>query len=343
MTIRILGQGDHHISSDYLILLSELAFERGMTTTDLLKGTGLTEELFLSPDTRVGHTSAIAFVERFCQLTQDIGIAIEFGKRMTLSSHGTLGFAAQCSETMEQAGNKVTRFLETRAQIFTMKREPTSEHRVLSVSPRFESALAAPFLILAFLTSIETICRTLVSSEGKQSHSDIYINFGNGWQHNASLIQSALPHCTIHSASCNQLIWPVSALLKPLPFFNPDMELATEQRLEQILNLVKEPKTLHETLRQTLMKQLPMLPTIDKMAEQLHMSAATLNRKLKAEEVSFQQIKDELRFEQAKQLLTEDISLDAVAAQLGYSDASNFTKAFKNWAGESPAQFRQKN
>lgn len=340
MTIRILGQGDHHISSDYLILLAELAFERGLSTSDLLKGTGLTEELFLSPDTSVGHRSAIAFIERFCQLTQEIRIAVEFGKRMTLSSHGTLGFAAQCSETMEEAGNKVTRFMETRAQIFTIKREPTPEQRVLSVTPRFESELAAPFLILAFLTSIETICRTLVGSEGKQAHSDVYIDLGDGWQHDASSITDALPHCTIHQAPQNQLVWPVSALLKPLPFFNPEMEHVTEQRLQQILDLVKEPETLRDNLKQQLASQLPALPTIDKMAEQLHMSAATLNRKLKAEGVTFQQLKDELRFEQAKQLLTEDISLDAIAAQLGYSDASNFIKAFKNWAGESPAQFR---
>jgi AraC-like DNA-binding protein len=72
------------------------------------------------------------------------------------------------------------------------------------------------------------------------------------------------------------------------------------------------------------------------------MSAATLNRKLKAEQRSFQQIKDDLRYNKAQRLLRDTtLSVDQIADQLGYSDASNFAKAFKGWSGSSPSQFRQ--
>jgi len=340
MTIKTIGRGDHYISSDYLILLAEIAFERGIAASELFSDTGLDEALLLQPDTSVGHESGLCFVERFCQLTDDITIAVEFGQRMTLSKHGALGYAAQYSETMADAGDKMTRFVETRAQLFVMERASDDQLRRLVITPRFDSEKAVPFLILAFLTSIETICRTLMGDAGKSTLSEIHIALPDS---NPELEGSdLLPNCQIRVADKNMLLWPADSFFSQLPFFNPQMESVTEQKLQKILSLVKEPDSLREKVEQIIRRDLARLPTTENMAEQLHMSAATLNRKLKAEGVSFQQIKDELRFEQAKELLAQDISLDAVAAQLGYSDASNFTKAFKNWAGQSPAQYRNK-
>lgn len=341
MTIKIIGHGDHYISSDYLILLAELAFEHGIAASELFTATGLDETLLLQPDTPVGHESALSFVERFCQLTDDITIAVEFGQRMTLSKHGVLGYAAQYSETMVDAGEKMTRFMETRAQLFQMERASDEQIRRLILTPRFSSEKAVPFLILAFLTSIDTICRKLMDQPGKNAHSEIHIALPSPCPELEN--NDLLDNCQIKITDKNMLQWPADSFFSQLPFFNPQMENVTEQKLEKILSLVKEPDSLKEKVEQIIRRDLTRLPTTDNMAEQLHMSAATLNRKLKAEGVSFQQIKDELRFEQAKELLAQDISLDAVAAQLGYSDASNFTKAFKNWAGQSPAQFRQKN
>jgi len=341
MTIPTLGLGDHYISSDYLILLAELAFERGITLTQLTQGTGLDDNLLLAPDTGVGNRSAIALVERFCDLTNDLSIAIDFGKRMTLSKHGALGYAAQYSETMFDAGDKVTRFLDTRAQIFTMQREFDDQTRSLVVTPRFASEKVSTFLILAFLTSIETICRTLVSEEGKQAQSSIRLVTSRDWA-DLTPLQHTLPHCRIISANENRLSWPTSAFSKPLPFFNPQMASVTEAKLQQILSLIKEPTTLSEKISRLLLRDLTQLPTVEKMATSLHMSAATLNRRLKAEGLSFQQLKDNVRYQHAQRLLQGTDSLDAIAAQLGYSDASNFTKAFKNWAGESPAHYRSR-
>lgn len=345
MTIKSIGRGDHHISSDYLILLAELAFERGIAAAELFAGTGLDEQLLLQPDTSVGHESALAFVERFCLLTNDITIALEYGKRMTLSKHGVLGFAAQYSETMVDAGEKMTRYVATRAQIFNMERDSDSEFRRLVITSRFYSEVATPFLMLAFLSSIESICRTLINNEGKKAVSNIYLQLPDGEQ-SAEIIQQLqqqkiLPYCQIHITDKNSLIWPASAFSLPLPFFNPQMEDVTEQHLQKILTLVEKPGTLGEKVAHILAEDLSQIPTVERIARQLHMSAATFNRKLKAEDNSFQQIKDQVRFQRAKELLTEQQSLDAIAAQLGYSDASNFTKAFKNWAGQSPTQFRK--
>ena len=63
---------------------------------------------------------------------------------------------------------------------------------------------------------------------------------------------------------------------------------------------------------------------------------------MKAEDKSYQQLKDEQRQRQASRWLAEGrLTVDQIADRLGYSDASNFSKAFKSWTGLSPSAYRQ--
>lgn len=335
-----LGSGTYRIASDYLILLTELAFEQGISGADLLAGSGLPEQILFQPGVPLGHESCVRVLRRFCDLTQDPAIALEYGKRMTLSKHGALGYAAQYSATMADAAIKVMRYVETRAQVFELTRSDSPGWRHLSIRPRFDDALAGPFLTLAFLSSVETICRTLVGAHGHQAHSTIHLRSPL-----ALAQQTVLPNCRVYgNADDNRLSWPAAALAHPLPFFNPELETLAEQQLEDALQHLTRPYDLLQRVRDILRSHLQERPTADDVAARLCMSSATLNRKLKAAHSSFQQLKDEVRHEQARHLLQapETLALERIAEQLGFSDASNFAKAFKNWEGITPSRFRNR-
>lgn len=67
----------------------------------------------------------------------------------------------------------------------------------------------------------------------------------------------------------------------------------------------------------------------------------TLNRRLNAKGTSFQQLLDEARCEIAQQLLrSTQMPIVDVSAALGYADNSVFTRAFRRWAGTTPAAWR---
>ena len=335
--MKTVGEGAYIVSSDYLILLSELAFERGIAATELWRDSALPDGLLFQPGVLVGHESALRVVSRFCELTNDLSIAIEYGKRMTLSKHGALGYAAQYSATMAEAADKVTRYVETRAQIFSLARGASEHERHLFIEPRFDQRPAGDFLSLAFLASIETICRTLIGPVGRDAQSRILTRI-----HGDFSAQQVLPHCqVITAAGENSLNWPADVLVHPLPFFNPQLAGMAEEQLENALSSLQQSRPVSDKVRRILAGRLAELPTVDTVSALLCMSAATLNRKLKAEGTSFQQLKDDLRFQQARQLLSSELPVDLVAEQLGFSDASNFAKAFKAWSGVSPSRFRQ--
>ncbi|MFK8018169.1 MAG: AraC family transcriptional regulator [Pseudomonadales bacterium] len=83
------------------------------------------------------------------------------------------------------------------------------------------------------------------------------------------------------------------------------------------------------------------LPTIDEAARYLHLTKRTLNRKLKEEGTSFQQIKDLCRRDRATNYLTRhSLTISAIAEKVGFSDPAVFARAFKSWTGLSPRAYR---
>ena len=83
-------------------------------------------------------------------------------------------------------------------------------------------------------------------------------------------------------------------------------------------------------------------PGLDQMASLLHLSTRTYRRRLQYESTSFQALLDSTRCKHAKQLLRHpELSVDSVAHRLGFSDVSNFRRAFVQWTGESPSQWRK--
>jgi AraC-like DNA-binding protein len=81
----------------------------------------------------------------------------------------------------------------------------------------------------------------------------------------------------------------------------------------------------------------------DSVAFMFAMSRRSLHRQLQAEGTSLQALANATRFEVARQLLNEsDMPAGEIAAVLHYSDASAFSRAFKDWSGTAPREWRER-
>ncbi|MAT91788.1 MAG: AraC family transcriptional regulator [Halioglobus sp.] len=82
-------------------------------------------------------------------------------------------------------------------------------------------------------------------------------------------------------------------------------------------------------------------PGFETISAALNMSAPTLRRRLKREGTTFQRLKDEARCEAAILCLDrQELSINDVAMQMGFTDPSAFHRSFKKWTGQTPGQFR---
>lgn len=84
-------------------------------------------------------------------------------------------------------------------------------------------------------------------------------------------------------------------------------------------------------------------PAFEELAREFGLSPSTFRRRLEAEGGSYQQIKDQLRNDWViDRLRNSSMSIDEIAAQLGYHDASVFHRAFKRWNGLQPGEYRRR-
>jgi AraC-like DNA-binding protein len=104
----------------------------------------------------------------------------------------------------------------------------------------------------------------------------------------------------------------------------------------------RDTSSLTDRIRRLLRKSVGgEMPSLDEVSDTLAVTPQTLRRRLRDEGRGFQQIKDETRRDAAIDLLLHTpLALPEVAARLGFSEASTFHRAFKQWTGVAPGAYR---
>ncbi|WGV97987.1 helix-turn-helix domain-containing protein [Vibrio sp. YMD68] len=97
----------------------------------------------------------------------------------------------------------------------------------------------------------------------------------------------------------------------------------------------------HTTL-DALINTYAVLPwfNVEWLAQLIGSSPRTLQRRLADKGLTFRQSRDNARCETATKLLREKISPFETAWRCGYTDLSNFNRAFKGWMKQTPAQYQ---
>ena len=143
----------------------------------------------------------------------------------------------------------------------------------------------------------------------------------------------------------NRFLMAEADLLQPIPTHNPSLWALHEQLVEAELGQLGPlgQSLVSAKVRTEISRMLHLgEPRREDVAARLHLTDRTLQRRLQAESVSFQQLLDDTRSELARQYLADPRrSLAEVADQLGFSDQSNLFRACKRWFGKPPGQYRQ--
>lgn len=82
--------------------------------------------------------------------------------------------------------------------------------------------------------------------------------------------------------------------------------------------------------------------TLERAAADFGVTPRTLQRRLKAQGTTFQAMLTRVRMEEAQRMLAESrLSVTDIAGQLGFSETSAFTRAFRSFTRQSPSAFRR--
>ena len=141
-------------------------------------------------------------------------------------------------------------------------------------------------------------------------------------------------------SSRSALIFPASWLERRIAGANPETRKAVQLAIAGLVAhqnvdlLTKVRRTLFTLLAQDDV-------SIENVARMLGMHKRTLNRRLADLDTSFPKLLNDVRFQIARQLLSNtDMAFVDIAAALNYTDPSTFSRAFRSWAGTTPSRWR---
>ncbi len=144
-------------------------------------------------------------------------------------------------------------------------------------------------------------------------------------------------------ADRNAIVFRLTDAQRPFVTRNAELLAMLAPQFEQELKQENNHEAFAERVRIALQQKLTgRRPTIDDIADALHVSPRTLQRRLQDEGYSFQRVLDEARHHLARHYLNNDVlELNEAAYLLGYEDGNSFVRAFRTWEGVPPARWRE--
>ncbi len=331
---------DSTLASEALRIGATLAREYGIDPAPLYEEAGIDPVACSRPGARVSHEQAGLLWARSLEKAGDGQFGLKHGISSKPKDFFVLGHAWIASDTLLDAIERTMRFekvvtspysattLEKAGDIYRLT-ETFSEEVKEKIQPEVHDANAAALLALCR----ESLGRPLYPSRlalmaPTSHHTPLhYVTFGVDIE---------------WDADCNIMELPADVLEAELPGAVPAIADASDRIASDYIEDF-ESGTVSTQVRQLIVGLLPAgCADQETIASKLYRSASTLQRQLSAEGTSFRELLQTTRQGLAEQYLKDGQHSQAeVAFMVGFSDQSNFARAFKRWTGDSPGHFQR--
>ena len=277
-------------------------------------------------------------IERAIAATGDPALALRVGQTVRAEHYGVVGYVVMACPTLAEAIERMQRFerLVNDANRVQLRREAGSMIMEWGAEGFSPGRLYDEFGISALVTFTRQIT-------GVHWHPQ-RVNFRHADPGYPAVYAETFGCEVCFDQPRTGIVAPVHYLDVRLPGMNAGLRAVLDQQAEQIL--AKAPdfadiwlRSLHKAVHAALAEGGADLPGT---AASLGVSARTLQRRLQAQGLSFQDVLDEVRHRSAEHYLADRrLQLSDVALLLGYSEQSAFNRAFKRWTGRTPRQWRE--
>ena len=325
----------HHIKGIRPAL--KVMAELGFNNLTCLQGTGLSLAQLEEPKQGISVQQEFAFYRRLLSLSGDTQLGLKLGRAYKLENYGVLGYAILSAQTLGEALTIAREFgylsfshfqlgftiADSEANI-TMSRLKAIDPSLLTLfEDRDCSAiLAGTMVALGQRFPIKEIKLMHDANANKQQYADFF-------QCPVSFNQTQM-----------SIIFDAQILQTHMPLRDPETSEYCRKQCQQLLKSLTRQSSFVDEVRRILLATPGEFPNIQQVSQSLNLSERSLRRRLKEENQQFQNLLNEARFQLAKEYLDSELSLERIANLLGYSEAANFSHAFKRWSGHSPQGYR---
>lgn len=331
------------VATPLLIDMSGYLERHGVPRAVLCAALAIEPRLLDSPNTRLPGS----LVERMWivaeKLTGDHDLGLHTAESFNPGALNILGYVILSCETAAEAIDRLARYAGLLNEGLRVRLEP----RGAECACRFEAVTTFDnYLLRTPRQPMEAMAAGLVATIRRLTvpHVEpLTITFHHAAP--ASTAEHARilgPHVSF-GADADAVIYRTADLDTPLLSANPALLAAFEPLAQESLDMSDGTGTVSRQVVRMLEHRIKgIVPTLEEAAMALAMSTRSLQRKLRDEGITYQQIVDDVRSRMATQHLSKPGTTAAeVAFLLGFSEPSAFARAFRRWTGTTPGSVRR--
>lgn len=334
-----------HTSSPAVLQYLKAAHDYGLNPTDILDANNVSQEVLNNDVKRITGEEFQRIIAYLVEATADPCFGLKSSRYVQAGSYSVLGYMVMNCKSLREAlaRTPVYERLVGDMGISEIINLPNGDTE-MRWHCNYTNSTVRPHMIANVLGSWVNFARFLVD---KPNGNPKAINFEFAQPDARSMLQfQSMFKCPMHfNAPFNSL--QIDDHLLSLPMRQPDDQLlkTLENHADILMADISDkqplPMQTKNVIRGLLLEGIPRKEMV---AKRLGLTERTLQRKLQQFDCSYQQILDEIRKEQAKELLTEtELSVQDIAARLGFSEPRSFHRSFKSWLGMTPGEFREAN
>jgi AraC-like DNA-binding protein len=320
-------------------ILLNLAEEFGGDRNKLLTLAGISKRTIASSTARISARQYIALIEQTMQATKSPGLGELHGRLIDVTATGQMASLVLCCATFGEAAFYAQKYIRLSGVVFDFESQLSNDLNHIHLINRFPvDHKTQRFLIESWITSW-------------LSHSQFML----GTDFHFATIKVTYPKPK-HSTFYNDI------LVKQIEFNADYNEVAYDDRYNSIklrssnkhskrllikacseeLEKLQQLESISSRVADAIMTTNNMSSTINDIATLLNIAPRTLGKKLAHGGTTFQKILNEVRRCKALTYIkNQEMTICDIAAELGFSDTSNFRRAFKSWTGKPPSFFSQ--
>ena len=318
-------------------MLVRVLDNRGLDGRDIVRRAGFDPGLLDQPGARYPEKSYPGLWKLAVEETGDPCIGLALIQHLHASHLHALGYAWLASGTLKDALERLCRYSHVLTErdeiVLTEEREG---YRLTSVIPPGATPVAAQDSD-TFMAGVVQLARFSYGDEFGPLRVEFEHDRPPCWN-----LFFEFFRCPVEfDCRRDSLLFGKAELEQRLSTGNAELAHANDAIIKRYLARLDQSRVASQ-VREKLIDQLSSgHATQESVARSLNISTRALQRRLREEDTSYKRLLDEVRRDLAAEYLSQpDMPIKEVAFMLGFSEISNFSRAFKRWTGQSPSAFQ---
>jgi len=326
------------LASITALLATSLREEYGLDPAPIFLQADLPMAAPESPQSRIPLTKIRKLWELSREASGDEAIGLKTGLYAKPAHFYAFGYSWLASSTLLGAMQRFTRYFQlmSTASVNLSLTETADSYALTAV---FADELKAPPKegIDCGMSALLTLCDIVAERKIRP----IRVESIRPPTANPEVYREVLGAPILFSAEAGVLHFNKDDLLAPLPHGAPDVAKATDRITEQYIETL-DPHKVASQVRRLLIDLLPSGKVGQELvSSRMNRSASTLQRQLQGEGMTYREVLEGTQRSLAQTYLRDKKHSQAqIAYLLGFSDQSNFSRAFKRWTSMSPRQYQ---